>query len=96
MAQAGQKPAGVDRVKELEAEKARLREQLAAAGQPAKPAKPTEPSFGISEGQRAELEATGRTVSPFTGKRQVGSGKPGEKPREATAEEFAKAKPAGK
>ncbi|HEY9415375.1 MAG TPA: hypothetical protein VIQ30_11495 [Pseudonocardia sp.] len=87
---------------ELTAENERLRAELAAAqgnagvttGK-ARP-KPTEPSFGISEGQRDELERTGRTVSPFTGARQVGTGKPGERPRTASAEEFARAKPAGK
>lgn len=111
MAQAGQGQAGksttpaaqtqttttartdADRVRELEAENARLREQLAAAGSPAPAARPNEPSFKFSEGQRDELERTGRTVSPFTGKRYVGS--PGNA-REATAEEFAKAKPVEK
>lgn len=87
--------ADAGRVKELELENKRLREQLADAGRTA-PARVAEPSFVFSEGQRAELEATGRTVSPFTGARQVGSGKPGEKPREATADEFNKAKPADK
>lgn len=82
-----------DRIKELEAENARLREQLAAAGQPAPAAKPTEPTFVFSEGQRAELETTGRTVSPFTGKRYVGTP---DNAREATAAEFAKAKPVEK
>lgn len=107
MAQAGSRSAGAqstppaeqtqtttsdaDRVKELEAENARLREQLAAVGQAAAPGKPTEPSFVFSEGQRDELERTGRTVSPFTGKRYVGTP---DSAREATAEEFAKAKPA--
>lgn len=91
------KPTGGDRVAELEAENARLREALAASGQPAVPGKPTEPSFGLSEGQRDELERTGRTVSPFTGARQVGSGEPGEKPREVDAATFAKAgNPAGR
>lgn len=127
------------RVKELEAEVAELREQLAEAkepktsegGEPAyvaalvdaladgKPLtfdgaevpqdverrlraagrltnRPVEPSFGLSEGQRQELEATGKTVSPFTGTPQLGTGKPGEKPRAVTAAEHAKtpAKPA--
>ena len=94
--------AGDGRVAELEAENARLYAELVAARQqlaaglaaPAARRQPTEPSFVFSEGQRAELEATGRTVSPFTGARQVGTGQPGEKPRTATADEFAKAKPA--
>jgi len=28
---------------------------------------PREPSFGLCEGEREELERTGKTVSPFTG-----------------------------
>lgn len=82
------------RIAELEAETARLREQLAAAGHLAKPGKPNEPSFTFTEGQRDELERTGRTASPFTGKRYVGTSP--DDAREATAEEFAKAKPAEK
>lgn len=31
---------------------------------------PREPSFGMSEGERQELENTGRTVSPFTGEKR--------------------------
>lgn len=74
---------------ELEAENTALREQLddmrdrleeARDGMVPKPntrPKPTEPSFGLSEGQRAELEMNGKTVSPFTGARQVGTGEPG-------------------
>lgn len=138
--------ADAGRVKELEAENAKLREQLAVAeqlleragskeptpakqGKPAEPAyvtalvdalvdgkpldfgkatvpediqrrlraagrltnRPVEPSFGLSEGQRQELEATGKTVSPFTGQPQVGTGEPGEKPRAVSAAEHAKA-----
>ncbi|XTZ16412.1 hypothetical protein ACQSSU_03140 [Micromonospora echinospora] len=112
MAQAGQGAAGAkstpptptqtttaaktdaDRIRELETENARLREQLAAAGSPTPAAKPVEPSFTFSEGQREELERTGRTVSPFTGERFVGSGP--DDARKASAEEFAKAKPAEK
>ncbi|WP_030488190.1 hypothetical protein [Micromonospora chokoriensis] len=79
------------RVRELEAEVAELREQLATAGQTPKPGKATEPRFTFSEGQRDELERTGRTVSPFTGTRYVGSSP--DDAREATADEYAKAKP---
>ena len=85
----------------LEAENARLLERLAAAGElleragSKEPAKATEPSFKFSEGQRDELERTGRTVSPFTGKRYVGSSASDAREAES-AEEFAKAKPAGK
>ncbi|MDG4790377.1 hypothetical protein O7626_31410 [Micromonospora sp. WMMD1102] len=75
----------------LRAENARLREQLAEVGQPVTSAVSSEPRFTFSEGQRDELERTGRTVSPFTGKRYVGTGV--DDAREATAEEFNKAKP---
>jgi len=51
----------------LRAEVAELREALAAAGVAVKPAAPQEPSFGISEGTRDELERDGHAVSPFTG-----------------------------
>lgn len=87
-----------ERVKELEAENARLaaevgqlRGQLVAAGTAVPTSKLTEPSFVFSEGQRDELERTGRTVSPFTGERFVGTGADDARP--ATAEEFAKAQP---
>ncbi|MEV0156880.1 hypothetical protein AB0H57_24555 [Micromonospora sp. NPDC050686] len=92
MANTPNKPADAGRITALEEENRALREQLAAAGQPTRQ-KPTEPSYALSEGQRDELERTGRTVSPFTGARQVGTGKPGDKPREASADEFATAKP---
>lgn len=36
---------------------------------------PTEPSFKLSAGQQADLEMRGHTVSPWTGARQVGTGK---------------------
>ncbi|MEU8329823.1 hypothetical protein [Micromonospora sp. NPDC048839] len=52
--------------------------------------RPVEPSFGLSEGQRQELLATGKTTSPFTGTPQLGTGKPGEKPRAVSAAEHAK------
>ncbi|MEU5965949.1 hypothetical protein ABZ777_32490 [Micromonospora parva] len=52
--------------------------------------RPVEPSFGLSEGQRQELLATGKTTSPFTGTPQLGTGKPGAKPRAVSAEEHAK------
>ncbi|MDG4762432.1 hypothetical protein [Micromonospora sp. WMMD710] len=79
------------RVRALEAEVAELREQLATADRATKPGKATEPRFTFAEGQRDELERTGRTVSPFTGKLYVGSSP--EDAREATADEYAKAKP---
>ena len=83
--------AETDRVAELEAENARLRAQLVEAGQKVEAGKPHEPSFRFSEGQREELERTGRTGSPFTGKLYVGTGV--DDAREATPEEFEKAKP---
>ena len=54
-------------------ENARLRAELAEAraNEKAKPNTrpvPHEPSFGLSEGERADLEMTGKSVSPFTGK----------------------------
>lgn len=69
-----------ERVAELEAENATLRAHLeettaaaeAPATETARP-EPQEPSFGLSEGMRADLEAHGRTVSPFTGKTLVGT-----------------------
>lgn len=84
-------PAENDRVAELEAENAKLREQLAAVGAPAVPGRPTEPSFTFSAGQADELERTGRTVSPHTGKRYIGTSTADA--REATADEYAKATP---
>lgn len=63
----------------LREENARLRADLAeakskladadnAGNAAANPRKPEEPSFGISEGTRDELERTGKATSPFTGK----------------------------
>jgi hypothetical protein len=88
-------PAQNDEAVRLRAENAELREQLAAAQadaivRPNTKPKPVEPSYGLSEGQRADLEVNGKTVSPFTGARQVGDGTPGEKPRVVSAEEFDK------
>lgn len=65
------------KVSELEEDNERLRAELAAAGgtmagTPRRPA-PVEPSFGMSEGERADLEQTGRATSPFTGDVRVGT-----------------------
>ena len=59
-----------ERVVRLEQENAELRAELdaALAGKPAKPVAPTEPSFGLSEGTRDELDRMGKATSPFTGK----------------------------
>jgi len=38
--------------------------------------KPEAPSFGLSEGERQDLEANGVTTSPFTGERVEGDGAP--------------------
>lgn len=75
-------------VARLRAENEALRAQLADQGT-VRP-EPTEPSYGLSEGQRADLEATGKTVSPFTGARQVGTGKPGEMPEVVDQDEYDK------
>jgi hypothetical protein len=82
---------------ELEVENATLRDQLddalAAAAEAeqratvlpnTRPA-PTEPSFAIAEGTRAELEANGYALSPFTGARLVGDG---DSYREVEQDEF--------
>jgi hypothetical protein len=87
-----------DEVAQLRAENALLRDKLSAAEANAKPVpntrpQPEEPSFGISEGQRSDLERDGKTVSPFTSALQVGSGQPGDQPREVSEDEFHQAKP---
>jgi hypothetical protein len=87
----GAEPTEASELERLRAENADLRRQLGAAGQAVPPAKPSEPSFTFSEGQRDELERTGRTVSPFTGQRFVGTGI--DDARKATAKEFIEAKP---
>lgn len=79
----------------LAEERDRLAEELEkaranAVAQPNSHPKPTEPSYKLSEGQRAELEMNGKAVSPFTGARQVGTGTPGEVPRVVSSEEFDK------
>lgn len=55
---------------ELREENERLREQLAEAqaGKSNTRPVPTAPSFGISEGTRADLEQDGKATDPFTGK----------------------------
>jgi hypothetical protein len=40
--------------------------------------KPQAPSFGVSEGERAELEQHGETSSPWTGQKITGDGSPRE------------------
>lgn len=53
---------------ELEQQNAELRAQLAELeGGPARPAAPARPDYGLSEGERQDLEAHGVTTSPFTG-----------------------------
>jgi hypothetical protein len=55
----------------LRDEVAHLREQLAdaLAGKPPTRPVPTAPSFGMSEGTRADLEQVEETTDPFTGKK---------------------------
>jgi hypothetical protein len=59
-----------EEVRQLREENERLRAELedVKAGNLRKSVKPSEPSFGISEGTREELERTGKATSPFTGK----------------------------
>lgn len=38
--------------------------------------RPIEPSFGLSEGERVELEQHGKTRSPWTGEEITGDGSP--------------------
>lgn len=56
---------------ELERENAQLREKVAeleAAGDGRGTApKPERPAYGLSAGEKADLEANGVTISPFTG-----------------------------
>lgn len=54
----------LDENEQLQADLAKaLQNQKATA-----PQVPNEPSFKFSEGERQDLEMTGRSVSPFTGK----------------------------
>lgn len=81
---------------DLAAERDRLAAELetAQANQKAVPntnPQPVEPSFGLSEGQRADLELNGKTVSPFTGALQVGDGAKGSDVRVVSQDEFIKA-----
>jgi hypothetical protein len=60
--------AGNDEVARLREENDRLRAQLAENDARLRAAKPQQPSFGISEGTRNDLEMHGKTTDPFTGK----------------------------
>lgn len=84
MASNAELQAEVDRLNaeadELAAERDRLSEELEAAQRnavvlPNTHPVPHKPSFGLSEGERSELEARGHTVSPWNGDRLVGTGK---------------------
>lgn len=83
-----------DRVAQLERENAELKARLAEGGTVLPNTRPTprEPSFGLSEGQRADLEMRGKTTSPWTGARQVGDGEPGGKVKTVDAATFDKIK----
>lgn len=75
----------------LTADNERLNAEVASAEDKAQPEstgrrEPQEPSFKLSEGNRAELEDRGHTISPFTGVRLVGTGV--EDAREVSAEEY--------
>ena len=57
---------------QLQAEVERLRtenEDLRTAATPAAQRVPLEPSFGMSEGTRNDLEVSGVATDPFTGRR---------------------------
>lgn len=72
---------------DLRAENARLREEREdeqVVPQPNTRPKPHRPSFGMSEGERADLEQHGVTNSPFTGERLTASGE-GVEPANADA-----------
>jgi hypothetical protein len=55
---------------QLTEENDRLRARVAEleSAQGARPTVPLTPSFGVSEGEREEIERTGKAVSPFDGK----------------------------
>jgi hypothetical protein len=65
-------PAGAqaadDEVSRLRKENAELRVKLTQAeGAPNTRPEPTRPSFGLTEGERSELQERGVTTDPFTG-----------------------------
>jgi hypothetical protein len=83
MASNAELQAEVDRLNaendELAAENERLEAELSVAREnqvvlPNTKPEPKEPSFGLTEGNRDELERFGHTVSPSTGARLVGTG----------------------
>lgn len=64
---------------ELEAENERLRKEVAelrSAGVRPRREVPARPSFGMSEGERDEIERIGSAVSPFDGKRNTAADLP--------------------
>lgn len=72
----------------LQADNERLAAELADKAQPEASTRPEpqEPSFKLSEGNRAELEERGHTISPFTGARLVGTS--ADDAREVSEEEY--------
>lgn len=74
---------------ELEAENERLRaelDQLRTERTPGARQLPSTPSFGLSEGERDEIERLGSAVSPFDGKRRT----EGDLPEGVTVDESAR------
>jgi hypothetical protein len=82
MAPAGRDPRGADFTRAVEGMSDTdldNMEQALRAERRRRQTTPREPSFGISEGERSELEARGKTTSPFTGEVREGDGAPREK-----------------
>lgn len=91
-------PAGAqaadDEVSRLRKENAELRVKLTQAeGAPNTRPEPTRPSFGLTEGERSELEVRGVTTDPFTGDVLTAKGEGVETSNDeakATSDRFAK------
>jgi len=63
-------PTNAQLTEENERLRARVAELETAAGRPAGRPVPAQPSFGLSEGERQDIEMHGSAVSPFDGKRR--------------------------
>lgn len=79
MAPAARRPGGADEFAGLAELDAAALERLDAAVRKERTRRarhPEPPSFGLSEGERVELEQHGETNSPWTGERIEGDGRP--------------------